>query len=128
MLFGGASPLSAQTALGSAQPFGVPGASTVTNTGPTTVVGGVGVSPGTALTTTGGLIVTGSTHLADAVAAQARNDAALAYANFAGLPVTSNLTGLDPGGMSLTPGVYLFESSAQLTGNLPELPRQCGRA
>ena len=113
-----ASTLGAQTALGSAQPFGVLGSSTVTNTGPTTVVGDLGVSPGSALTTTGGLIVTGTTHVADAVAAQAQRDAALAYGVFAALPFTSNLTGMDLGGMTLNPGVYLFESSAQLTGNL----------
>jgi type VI secretion system secreted protein VgrG len=114
----GASALGAQTALGTAQPFGVLGASTVTNTGPTTVVGDVGVSPGTSLTTTGGLIVTGTTHVADATAAQAQRDAAAAYGVLAGLPVTSNLTGQDLGGMTLTPGVYFFQSSAQLTGNL----------
>jgi hypothetical protein len=108
----------AQTVLGTAQPFGVLGASTVTNTGPTTVVGDVGVSPGSALTTTGGLVVTGTTHVADAVAAQAQRDAALAYGVFSGLPMTRDLTGLDLGGMTLTPGVYFFESSAQLTGNL----------
>jgi Ice-binding-like len=114
----GASNLGAQTALGTAQPFGVLGSSTVTNTGPTTVVGGLGVSPGSALTTTGGLIVTGATDLADAAAAQAQHDAGLAYGVFAGLPATSNLTGQDLGGLTLTPGVYLFQSSAQLTGNL----------
>jgi hypothetical protein len=118
LLFGASSTLEGQTALGTAQPFGVLGASTVTNTGPTTVVGNLGVSPGSALTTTGGLIVTGSTNLADEVAAQAQHDAALAYGVFAGLPFTSNLTGMDLGGMTLKPGVYLFESSAQLTGNL----------
>jgi hypothetical protein len=114
----GASTLGAQTALGTAQPFGVLGASTVTNTGPTTVVGDLGVSPGTSLTTTGGLIVTGTTHVADAVAAQAQRDAAAAYGVFAALPRTADLTGQDLGGKTLTPGVYFFESSAQLTGNL----------
>jgi hypothetical protein len=117
-MLGSVSTLGAQSALGTAQPYGVLGASTVTNTGPTTVVGNLGVSPGTSLTTTNGLNVIGTTHVADADAAQAQHDAALAYGVFAGLPVTSNLTGLDLGGMTLTPGVYYFQSSAQLTGNL----------
>jgi type VI secretion system secreted protein VgrG len=114
----GATTVGAQAALGTAQPYGVLGASTVTNTGPTTVVGSVGVSPGSALTTTGGLVVTGTTDVANAAAAQAQHDAALAYGVFAGLPATSNLTGVDLGGLTLTPGVYFFQSSAQLTGNL----------
>ena len=117
LLVCGAPAVRAQTSLGAAQPFGVLGNSTVINTGPTTVVGEVGVSPGSALVT-GGTLTSGATHVADAVAAQAQHDAALAYANFAGLPVTSDLTGLDLGGMTLTPGVYYFGSSAQLTGNL----------
>ena len=36
----------------------------------------------------------------------------------AGLAVTSNLTGQDLGGLTLTPGVYNFDTSAQLTGEL----------
>lgn len=33
-------------------------------------------------------------------------------------PVTRNLTGTDLGGLTLTPGVYKFDTSAQLTGKL----------
>lgn len=35
-----------------------------------------------------------------------------------GLPITSNLSGQDLGGLTLTPGVYAFNTFAQLTGNL----------
>lgn len=115
----GASPAMAQGTLKSAQPFAVLGGSTVTNTGPTTIKGNLGVSPGSALTdASGGLTVIGSVHLADAVAAQAQVDASKAYMNLAALLSTQDLSGLDLGGMTLTPGVYSFSSSAQLTGNL----------
>ncbi len=108
----------AQNTLGSAQQFGVLGGSTVTNTGPTTIKGDLGVFPGTSITSTGGLTVVGSIRQADAVAQQAQIDALTAFNIFAGLPFTSDLSGQDLGGMTLTPGTYFFSSSAQLTGNL----------
>lgn len=117
-LVGPASTAGAQAALGTAQTFGVLGHSTVTNTGPTSIVGDLGLSPGTSITTTNGLVVTGSTHIADAVALQAQTDATHAYGVFVALPTTSDLTGQDLGGMTLTAGVYSFQSSAQLTGKL----------
>jgi type VI secretion system secreted protein VgrG len=50
--------------------------------------------------------------------ASALTDATAAYNTLAGLSPTYNLTGLDLGGLTLTPGVYRFDSSAQLTGKL----------
>ena len=112
-------PLAAQVTLGTAQSFGVLGASAVTNTGATTVNGNVGVSPGTSITGfPPGVVVGGSLHSADAVALQAQNDLTIAYNNVAGTPCTVDLTGQDLGGMTLNPGVYCFASSAQLTGTL----------
>jgi len=102
--------------LGSAQAFGVLAGSTVTNTGPTQVDGSVGVWPGTAITGfPPGIVTSGSLHFGDAVAQLAQSDAAGAYSVFAGMAVTENLTGQDLGGMTLTPGVYFFESSAMLS-------------
>ena len=116
----------AQTiSLGSAETFAVLGATpNVTNTGPTIITGDVGVSPAAALTGFPPGIVIGSVHLGDAVAAQAQADLTTAYNDAATRPclVPNNLTGqvLGSGGTVLTlpPGVYCFNTTAQLTGNL----------
>ena len=103
--------------LGTAAAFGVLGASTVTNTGSSVIDGDVGVSPGTAITGFPPGSYTGTEYAGDAVAATAQADAAIAYNAAAGLAPTV-LTGTDLGGLTLTPGVYSFSSSAQLTGTL----------
>jgi uncharacterized repeat protein (TIGR01451 family) len=118
-LLHGPSAASAQAVLGTAQSFAVLGGSAVTNTGPTAVIGDLGVSPGTAVTGFPPGIVTGGTiHVADAVAIQAQSDVTTAYNFLAAQPVTSTLTGIDLGGLTLLPGVYFFSSSAGLTGTL----------
>lgn len=110
--------------LGAAASFAVLGATTVTNTGPTVVTGDLGVSPGTSCTgfpapcTGGPGVVTGTIHAGDAAAASAQTDAHTAYANAAGQPCGTNLTGQNLGGLTLTPNVYCFSSSAFLTGTL----------
>lgn len=119
LFFYGASPAVAQISLGTAQSFGVLAGSTVTNTGSTTVTGNLGVSPGTAVTGFPPGIVTGGTiHLNDAAAAQAQSDVTTAYNAIAGTACNVDLTGQNLGGLTLTPGVYCFSSSAQLTGTL----------
>ncbi len=111
---------SAQTApaLGQANSFAVLGGSTVTNTGPTIVIGDLGVSPGTAVTGFPPGIINGVLHSADAVALQAQADVVTAYNNLANQAFNSDLTGQDLGGQTLTSGVYRYSTSAQLTGTL----------
>ena len=105
--------------LGTATSFTVLGGSTVTSTGATTVIGDLGVSPGLAVVGFPPGVVTGGViHAGDAAALQAQADVTNAYDTLAGLACNVDLTDQDLGGLTLTPGVYCFSSSAQLTGQL----------
>lgn len=108
----------AQIPLGTAQGFAILGGSTVTNTGATVITGDLGVSPGSSVTGFPPGIVNGTIHAADGVAAQAQSDLTTAYNTAAGLPCGVDLSGQDLGGLTLTPGVYCFTTSAALTGTL----------
>ena len=102
--------------LGTAAPFAVLAASTVTNTGPSVISGNVGLSPDTSITGFPPGIVNGTTHASDAVAAQAQADLTVAYNVAAGLtPVESGLGDLT--GSSLIPGVY-SGGELSVTGDL----------
>jgi hypothetical protein len=103
---------------GTTTTFAILAGQAVTSTGLSVVNGDLGISPGTALTGFPPGIITGATHLGDPVAAQALADAQVEYAYLDGLTCGTNLTGVDLGGKTLTPGVYCFDSSAQLTGTL----------
>ncbi len=113
-------PAQAQSILGStAGSFAVLGGSTVTNTGPTVINGNLGVSPGTTITGfLPGTVTGGAIHSGDATAALAQTEVTSAYNILTAEVPTHDLTGQDLGGLTLTPGVYHFSSSAQLTGIL----------
>src|SRR3984893_1413914 len=116
--------------LGTAGTFAVLGGSTVTNTGTSNIVGNVGVSPGSAITGfPPGVITNGALHAADPTATEAHADLASAYTAFAGLasPPANNLSGMDLGGKTLTPGVYRCDvaatwSSGVLTFDAQNIP------
>jgi len=110
--------LTAYAQLGSAGSFGVLGGSAVTNTGNTVIDGDLGVYPGTSITGFPPGIVNGTIYDGGAVAMQAQADALTAFNYFQGLSSKENLSGQNLGGLELTPGVYTYNSSAQLTGTL----------
>ncbi|MDN3354282.1 ice-binding family protein [Actinomadura sp. DC4] len=110
VLVGVAGPARASTApapvpLGAAASFAVLAGSTVTNTGPTTVTGDLGLSPGTSVTGFPPGQVNGTEHIADAAASQAKNDLTTAYDNAAARPATETVP-VELGGTTKTPGVY----------------------
>jgi autotransporter-associated beta strand protein len=106
--------------LGAAANVAILGSSTVTNAGPTTVIGNLALSsPGVSVTGfPPGTIVGGAIHIGDALANQAHADAATAYGQLVGETLTTDLSGQNLGGMILTPGVYHFDTAAALDGTL----------
>ncbi len=104
--------------LGTASNYSVLAGSAVTNTGATVLAEDLGLSPGTSVTGFPPGVVNGTENVTDANALTAQNDALTAYNSLAGAAPNQNLTGHDLGGLTLLPGVYKFDSSAQLTGAL----------
>jgi serine protease AprX len=104
-------------ALATADSFAVLAGSTVTNTGPSTINGNLGLSPGTAITGFGPGTVNGTTYAANAVALQAQADLTNAYDDAAGR-TPAIAAPADLGGLTLAPGVYRNGSSIGLTGAL----------
>lgn len=109
-----------QPRLGTAGNYSVMAATAITNTGPTVVNGNLAISPSGSSSVTGFPpgVVTGQMDMANANAVLAQTDLVIAYNDAAAEITTVNLTGTDLGGLTLTPGVYTFDSSAQLTGTL----------
>ncbi|MDO8591617.1 MAG: ice-binding family protein, partial [bacterium] len=91
--------------LGSSDNFAVLAGSTITNTGSSVITGDLGLSPGTSVTGFPPGTVSGTQHVADSTAVQAKTDLTTAYNDAAGrTPVSTVPTEL--GGTTLTPGIY----------------------
>jgi hypothetical protein len=111
----------ATVGLGTAASFSVLGGSTVTNTGPTTMFGDLGLSPGSSVT--GAPHVLGQTHVDDAVAIGAKNSLTTAYNDAASRP-TNGSAGTDLAGQTFTPGARTASSSLLLSSGSVTLDAQ----
>jgi hypothetical protein len=112
--------------LGTAANYGILGASTVTNTGPTIITGeNLGLSPGSAVTgfPPGVMTLPAIQDITDQAAAQAQLDATIAYNYTAGLPAGAVLPG-DLSGLTLTPGLYTNASTVSLKSGTVTLDAQ----
>jgi hypothetical protein len=107
----------ASVGLGTASAYSVLGGQAVTNTGPTTLSGDLGVSPGTAITGFPPGTVSGATYAGDAQAAKAQSDLVTGYKSAAGRTTTSGVAG-DLVGKTLTSGVYTSSGPIALSGTL----------
>ena len=105
--------------LATALSYAVLAGQSVTNVGNTTIIGSVGVDPGTSYTGQSTVSLSGGTvNVANAAALQAQADATAAYGIAASAtPPTATVTA-DLGGQSLPPGIYKSATSLGLTGQL----------
>jgi hypothetical protein len=102
-------------ALGSAANFAALAGSTITNTGPTSITGDIGVSPGTGITGFGPGVVIGTQHSGDGVSAQGIADLTTAYNEAAGRVLCPVSVAGNLGGMTLAPGLYKSTGSLEIS-------------
>jgi hypothetical protein len=111
----------ATVGLGTAASYSVLAGSTVTNTGPTTMFGDLGLAPGSSVT--GAPHVLGQTHVDDAVAIEAKLNLTTAY-NAAALRPTEGSAGTDLAGQTFTPGVRTASGALLLSAGSVVLDAQ----
>jgi uncharacterized repeat protein (TIGR01451 family) len=112
--------------LGAAESFAALAGTTITSTGFTIVSGNLGVSPGTAVTGFGpGVVTNGAIYSGGgSLAGPAQASAQTAYSDLVAqscIPannLSGKILGLTPGAVTLSPGVYCFNTEAQLTTTL----------
>ncbi len=107
--------------LGKAASFSVLGGSTITNTGPTTMFGDLGLAPGSSVT--GAPVVLGAEHVDDAVANEAKT-ALTTAATTAANEASNGSAGEDLAGHAFLPGVYTASTSLLLSSGSVTLNAQ----
>ena len=95
--------------LGSANSFAVLGYSTVTNTGPSTISGDIGLNSDSSVTGfPAGVQTSGAMYVADALSLQARTSASSAFTSASG-QTGPTVVPTELGGLTLTPDLYESE-------------------
>ena len=106
----------APVALGVASQFSILAGSSITNTGVTDISGDIGLSPGTSI---GGFppgVLSGTIHINNDIATQAKLDIVTAYDNLVARVATDIVTlSGNIGGLTLTPGLYKSTSSLAIS-------------
>jgi hypothetical protein len=120
-LAGSALGAAASVGLGSASSFSVLAGSTVTNTGPTTMFGDLGLSPGSSVT--GAPHVLGAAHVDDAVSISAKDALTTAYDDAASRPGNGS-AGTELAGQVFLPGVRTATSALLLSSGSVTLDAQ----
>lgn len=96
--------------------FAILAGSAITSTGETTITGDIGISPGSSFIGFPPGIVTGTLHINDDIATQAKLDLTVAYNDAAGRTSTDIVTlSGNIGGLTLTPGLYKSTSSLAIS-------------
>ena len=105
--------------MGTSVNFSVLAGSAITNTGASWLATNIAISPGTSITGfPPGDYMDSAYAGTDAVAVEAQEDLTTVYNNVHGRACTHDMSGTDLGASVLSPGVYCFSASAQLTGTL----------
>jgi hypothetical protein len=102
-------------ALGAATTFAVLAASTVTNTGATTVNGDLGLSPGPSVTGFPPGSINGTLHVNDPASALAQVALTTAYDEAAGRTTGSTFVAGNLGGQTFAPGLYVSNTSLEIS-------------
>jgi len=116
VILGAQTTVQSSVALGQAANFAILAGSTVTNTGSTTILGNLGLSAGSSVVGFPPGILTGTQHVKDDIAIQAKLDLTAAYVDAAGRSASDRATiSGDQGGKTLTPGLYMSTSSLAIS-------------
>ena len=102
--------------LGTAADYAIVANTTITNTGVSVIDGNLALV-GPSVTGLAG-VVTGRSDIGNAAAARAEADVLSAHHDATGAGPVTDMSGVDLGGMTLSPGIYHFGSSAALHGTL----------